>query len=185
MAPPSLRAMARAPSPPWWLARRRSSHEVIAGRPGGAWVERAARTLDREGFCVLRRGDGSADQVIPTRLCERCQSLALSRLWRLLGYARAQEVDTVLTQFASREICQRGFCARRYDMDLSEAEPSGVDLEEPGDEAWEEALGTLDEKSVLIWLPERATACAGLGKRARSVATALSTDVASFPAARA
>ena len=33
-------------------------------------------------------------------------------------------------------------------MDLSEAEPSGVDLEEPGDEAWEEALGTLDERAA-------------------------------------
>ena len=52
-------------------------HEAQPGR-SRAWVERAARSLHREGFCVLRR------EVVPAPLCERAAHLISERLSRLL-----------------------------------------------------------------------------------------------------
>lgn len=122
---------------------RHPTSEVIAGKPGGAWVERAALSLHHNGFCVLRRS-----QVSP-ELCSTCSKVALQRLTRLLNYTRDTGVDEVLYQFESRQICQRGACSRRYDMDMSPDVLRGAD-DERADAAWAEAQGTADEREAEI-----------------------------------
>ena len=49
-------------------------------------------------------------------LCNVCAELSVTRLERLLGFAQGRGVDTVTHQFTSREVCQRGWCTRRYDV---------------------------------------------------------------------
>jgi hypothetical protein len=80
-----------------------------------------------------------------------------ARLARLLNYASSHGVDTVIDQFESREVCQRGVCAKRYDLDMPRGGVYGnggddgdiVDDEDDSgnDVEWADALGTVDERA--------------------------------------
>ena len=61
----------------------------------------------------------------------------------------------VINQFESREVCQRGFCARRYDLDMEASSGGAPD----GDDAeWSAALGAPEERAreAVEWAALRA-----------------------------
>ena len=121
----------------------RPSHESrCTSMASSDWKQRAARSLHEDGFCVLR------GPLLPAATCGECNVVIRERLQRLLDYATSHGVDAVIDQFKSREVCQRGFCARRYDVDMTECDNDAHLSEEAlGDDAWLKALGSVEQRT--------------------------------------
>ena len=134
------------------------SYEVrVAASP--RWADGAAASLNYNGFVVLRGAP------VPDSICKRCNHAIVQRMERLLAYAGSHGVDTVLDQFTSREICQRGFCSRRYDLDMP-LDDREYD-HDTADAEWSAALGSKEE------LQEEAAAWASLRAAVDPLATAV------------
>ena len=93
---------------------------TLCSSEDGKWIDTAARRLNTTGWCVLQAASSSSSSsssLVPPALCEQCAELSVTRLNRLLAYA-SRTIDTVSYQFESRQVCQRGFCTKRYDLDM-------------------------------------------------------------------
>ena len=128
---------------------------VVDDGSNSAWAGEAAQALHSNGFCVLSSHNG---KLVPSRLSEHCKSLVMNRLASLLQFALSFGFDGE-APIRSREICQRDFLARRYDMNIGE--PMNYLDPHEGNESdeWLAACGSLAERDaeVKAWSELRAT----------------------------
>ena len=99
-----------------WYCKAPSSSvqaDVCAGAAG--WAARAAVSLHRNGYCVIR-APPRKNGLVSHELCATVAAAAASRLERLLLWAEESGIDTLTQRFLFRELCQRSPRALRYDM---------------------------------------------------------------------
>ena len=89
--------------------------EVFAD--GEGWVHSAARSLDKNGFCVLRVADRSRP-LVPDARGDACQRYVQRRLTSLMRAVRERGVDPKMDRFTYSELCARTLRGRRPDMRL-------------------------------------------------------------------
>ena len=101
------------------------------------WAAAAARSLEHNGFAVVRRGaDGTP--LVPREACDRCADLALAQLDTLLEAARRAGIRPRRDVFRFREICSRRAGGLRYDMRVPVLLDGAAAAGGEGDASWAE-----------------------------------------------